>query len=309
MTSQQSRSEKWLRVFIPLCGVLIAGLLAVVALGIAPDDQAQGFQRNAEIMNTCLTLAVAFISGAVVSFLIGEYGRAADDSRKKAEELGQQRRKEADELNQQQKDDASEKRRLVGELREVHHAIKTAQLRMNAHKSVLTYGTEIRDVIIPKISQLGGVFSDVRRHSGDLIPASKAKAITDQIGIVRSYLEALTKEYEQKYLAASLLQEADYKWRQDKVGTIVKGLQEPPTEADLPETGKTDSYVWRYLKSREDSGQYRFPWLLVFLELLDENDLDSLDEHKERPYTHTARFSDPVRYAMDKIDQSQRRSE
>ena len=246
-------------------------------------------------MKLCITLAVALFSGAVVSFLIGEYGRTADDRRKKTEADLQQRR-----------DDASEKRRLVGELRAVHHAIKTAQLRMRAHKSVLTYGKEIREVIIPQVAQLGDVYSDVRRHCGHLIPPSDAKAITDQIGIARSYLEALTNEFQNEYLKASRLQEADHKWRQDKVAKLVKDLQEPPTETDLQEAGETGSSVWSFLTSKEDSGRYRFSRLVIFLEHSDEQDVHGLDKNND---THADKFSDPMRSAMDNIDQSQRGTE
>jgi hypothetical protein len=200
--SQKLRTEKRLRIVIPIGGVLFAVLLFAVALRIAPDDRVQGFQRSAEIMKMCLTLAVVCISGAVVSFLIGEYGRLVDERHKKEEELGQQQKKEAEELSQQQKDDASERRRLVGELREVHHAVKTAQLRINAHKSVLTYGREIRDVIIPKVSQVGGVLSDVKRHRGRFLPDSEGDVIAGQLGLVRAYLEVLTNEYEKEYLTA-----------------------------------------------------------------------------------------------------------
>jgi hypothetical protein len=98
------------------------------------------------------------------------------------------------------------------------------------------------------------------------------------------------------------------------VAKRIKGLLQPPTEADLPETGKTDSSAWSYLKS-EDNGQYRFPRLLIFLELLDKKDGESLDKTKipntslhgtQIPNTHVEGFSDPIRCTMNLIDQSQR---
>jgi hypothetical protein len=138
-------------------------------------------------------LAVAFLTGAVVSFLVSEFGRSADDRRKRVEVAAQQ-----------DKDDATERRRLVGELREVHHAVKTAQVRIMAHRTVLTYGKEIREVVIPQIARLGGVFSDVTHHCGELIPADEAEAVKDRITTVRSYLEAVTDEFESNYLTASL---------------------------------------------------------------------------------------------------------
>jgi hypothetical protein len=232
-------------------------------------------------MKVCLTLAVAFISGAVVSFLVTQYGRQVDE-----------RRMEAD-----------ERRRLVGELREVHHAVTTAKLRINAHRTVRTYGMEIRDVIIPKISQLGGVLSDVNARGGGL-SKNDAEKIAQQVGVAKCYLEALTKEYEEKYLAASLLQEADYKWRQHRVAELVKERRfskEPPAEDDLPERAKNDSSAWSYLNSQE-SGRYRFPRLRIFLEL--ELGDEYLAENKKIPDKHAEGFSKPVRHAMDNIDQA-----
>jgi hypothetical protein len=249
-------------------------------------------------MRMCLTLAVAFVSGAVVSFLIAEFGRAADD-----------RRKKADELNQKKSDDASERRRLVGELREVHHAVTTAKLRIQAHKTVRSYGDEIRDVIIPKISQLGGVISDVDRHRGELFETTDARNISEQAGIVRSYLEELTNEYRDRYLSASLVQEADYKWRQYRVSELVKDdrfSKAPPTEDELPVAAKTESSAWYYLQSKDEGDRYRFPRLLIFLEAQEAEAAASLNEQEKMLHSHKTGFSDPIRRAMNRIDQSGR---
>jgi hypothetical protein len=299
-TSPELQREQRLRVFIPLGGVLIGGTLLGVAFLVAPDNGAQGFQRGAEVVRTCSTLAVAFVTGAVVSFLVSEFSRAADDRRKRVEVAAQQ-----------DKDDAVERRRLVGELREVHHAVKTAQLRIMAHRTVLTYGNEIREVVIPQIARLGGVFSDVTHHCGELIPAGEADAVKTRIKTVRSYLEAVTDEFESNYLTASLLQEADHRWRQTKVAEALERKSkespaEPLTVADLPETGETDSAVWRYLKSREDNGRYQFPRLLIFLELLELEDAGIPDDDGAIPPTHEVGFSKPIRLAMDGIDWSRR---
>jgi hypothetical protein len=186
-------------------------------MAVAPDNGAQGFQRDAEFMRMLLTLAVAFISGAVVSYLIGENGREVEERRKRADE----------------------RRRLVSELREVHHAVTTAKLRIRAHRTVRTYGIEIRDVIMPKVAQLGGVISDLDRDTGAIL-VRDAIAIGNQVKIVAAYLKALTDEYEECYLAASLMQEVDYEWRQYRVKELVKEkgfAQKPPTEAMLPVRG------------------------------------------------------------------------
>jgi hypothetical protein len=307
---QESTGERRLRKFIPLGGVLLAIVSWVVARWVAPDNNAQGFQLNAEITKMCLTLAVAFISGAVVSFLIGEYGRMVEERHREEDESSERQKKEEDELNQQQKADASERRRLVSELRQVHHDVTAAKLRINAHKTVKSYGEEIRQVIIPMIAELGGVIMDVNRQSGHLFQAHEAKAIADQLGIAHSYLQALTDEYEKEYLTASLVQEADYKWRQNQVSLLVQvwdPTQWDPTEANLPKTAKTDSSAWRYLKSKKDNDEYRFAALVIFLELEEAKAINSLDKNEEVPYTHEARFSKPIRDAMNRIDSSQRR--
>jgi hypothetical protein len=294
----EEQREKWRRALILFVGGLLTGFFVLAAIVLAPDKGAQGFQRDAELMKFCLTLAVAFASGAIVSFLVGEFGRAADD-----------RRKKADDLRQQKSDDASERRRLVGELRDVHHAVTTAKLRIRAHRTVRTYGDEIREVVIPKVSQLGGVISDVKRHKGELIQRADADSILEQLGIIMRYLRALTREYEKCYLAASLVQEADYQWRQHRVKELVQGKEfkeEPPPEDRLPAQAQTDSSAWSYLKSCNE-GKYRFPRLLIYLELRESEAVSNILSSK-RPmrYTHRDRFSKPMRNAMDKIDQSKR---
>jgi hypothetical protein len=265
--SHKPRSERRLQLFIPLGGVLIAALLILAAIAVAPDDGAQGFRRDAEIMKMLLTLAVAFVSGAVVSYLIGENGREVEERRKRADE----------------------RRRLVNELREVHHAVTTAKLRIRAHRTVRTYGIEIRDVIVPKVSQLGGVISDLDRDTG-VIPGGDAKAISNQIKIVAQYLKSLTDEYEEQYLAASLMQEVDYEWRQYRVKELVKEkgfAQKPPTEAMLPAKAQIDSSAWSYLKSAYNDDNYRFPRLLVYLELEEGKAAsDILSKSKNLPYKH-----------------------
>ncbi|MCK9905080.1 hypothetical protein MXD63_34330, partial [Frankia sp. Cpl3] len=63
----------------------------------------------------------------------------------------------------------------MGELRDMHHSITTCKLKIRAHKSVKAYGVEIRESVIPAISQLGAVISDVNHRSATLIPDSQVE--------------------------------------------------------------------------------------------------------------------------------------
>jgi hypothetical protein len=81
---------------------------------------------------------------------------------------------------------------------------------------------------------------------------------------------------------------------------------EPLTVADLPESGETDSAVWRYLNSQKDNGSYRFPRLLIFLERLEPEDAGIPDGDGAIPPAHEVGFSKPIRLAMDGIDRSRR---
>jgi hypothetical protein len=221
-------------------------------------------------MRTCLTLAVAFISGGVVSFVLSEYGRVADDRR----------------------NDAEERRRLVAELRHVHHCVKTAQLRIRAHKTALTYGIEIRDVMIPAIAQLGGVISDVKHQRRNPDPIVKS------LSAGNGYLRQLTDEYQREYLRVSLIQEAAHKWRQHRLAELIKQPQfasAPPTTDQLPAAFSPENPAWRYLTGRDDKNWYRLPRLAAFLELPDPN--GTLAD------SHQAGFSDPIRSAMNHIEE------
>ena len=60
--------------------------------------------------------------------------------------------------------DAEERRRFVAELRQVHHDVKTAQLRIRAHHTVHTYAEQICEAVFPAVAQLGGVISGVSRQ-------------------------------------------------------------------------------------------------------------------------------------------------
>ncbi len=51
----------------------------------------------------------------------------------------------------------------------MHDPGTNAQLRLHAHKTVRTYGEEIREVIMLKVAQPGVVVSDVNAHTGRLI--------------------------------------------------------------------------------------------------------------------------------------------
>jgi hypothetical protein len=263
---QWLRSIIWL--VIPISALLIGGALFWIALRIAPADNAPGFQRETEIMRACLTLAVAFISGGVVTFILSQYGRAMDDRRKNAEE----------------------RRRLVVELRQVHHDVKTAQLRIRAHRTVGTYGEQIWEAVFPSVAQLGGVIGDVEHN---LRKPDKTVAL---VGKASKYLQELTNEYKEKYLFASLLQEAEDKWRQHWVAELVKQDRfaiVSPTCADVDESG-AEGPAWDYLIGKEEGGQYLFPRLIEFLEIGD----------KAGTQRHQACFSEPIRNAMNLIDVS-----
>ena len=263
---------RWLKWGIPAIGVFPAGLLVVIAIAIAPDDDTQGFRIRAELVKASLTFAVAIFTGAVVSFLIPEYGRRVDA----------------------RKDHALERRRLVGELRDVHHAVTTAALRIKAHRTVRTYGSEIRDIIMPKVAQLGGVISDVEAaQKAQNFSEDDAQAIGKQVGQAKSYLERLTNEFKDKYLPASLFQEACYKWRQHHVGKFANG-DTPPTSEDLLKTSVADERVWGYIAGKEGNDEFRFPRLAVLLELQGAG-ADKSDRH-------STQFSEPIRNAMNIIE-------
>jgi membrane protein implicated in regulation of membrane protease activity len=277
-----SGGETVLRWVIPGLGLALATLFGAVAWWVAPAGGAPGFQPRAEITGTFLSLASSLFSAAVVSFLISEYWRRLN-----------QRRTAEDRHREQQEADAKERQRLVGELRDVHAGVKTAQLRIRAHKSVRTYGNEIRDVIMPKIAQLGALRSDVKAQCGRLIDEAPATAIDGHIATVMAYLTELTSEFENKYLAASSLQEVHYQWRQHRVAELVRQNrfdQAAPALDDLPEKGASD--VWRsHLMHREKNGAYLFPRLTTFVE-----DSDG----------HRTGFSTPLRSAMDQIERNHR---
>lgn len=274
--------ETVLRWIIPGLGLALAALFGAMAWWISPVDGAQGFHRMAEIAGTFLSLATTLFSVAIVSFLISEYWRRLD------------RRRALEERHREQREaDSTERQRLVGELRDVHHSVKTAQLRLRAHKTVRAYGNEIRDAVMPAIAQLGGVRSDINARCGGLFDEESATQIVEHVAAVVKYLAKLSEEFEDKYLAASLLQEASYAWRQHRVAELVKkntSSVTAPTFADLPEKGESD--VWRsHLMYQEENGSYRFPRLAIFVA--------DAGGHEEG-------FSKPVWLAMNEIERSRR---
>jgi hypothetical protein len=192
------RRERILRILIPAGGLLAAIILVIVGVLFAPANGAEGFQLQAEAAKACFGLAASLVTVAFVAFLISDYAREAD--RRQAREDRERAREESA---------RAERHRLVGELRNVHHAVKTSQLRMNAQRSARTYGQEMRDAVMPAVAQLGGVFSDVKAHSELFVSTERQEEILTCLNSVGDYLKALTEEFTQKYLMASRLQEAD----------------------------------------------------------------------------------------------------
>ena len=284
--ASKSTGDARLRLLIPTVAVVAAFAVVLIGYLFAPEEGAQGFRWGAQIATATMTLGVGLISTAVVSFLIAEHGR--DRARDEAE---------ADRRRQELNSNDSERRRLVGELRSIHHGVKTSALRIRAHQTVKTYGVEMRDVILPKVAQLGGVISDTRGRP-DLFEDSSATSLDEELSKVASYLTELTTEFEDKYIEASLLQEAAYRWRQHRVAELIAKPEfaaAPPLGNDLPEQ-PGQSRVWEHLTGCETPGRYRFPRLAILLEL----EGASVEEHD----THQDQFSGASRTAMDIIDKS-----
>jgi hypothetical protein len=270
------KGERALRVLIPVGSLALATLLVAVGLASAPEAGAQGFQLEAEITKTCFGLAASLVTLGFVSFLISEYWRGTDQRR----ELEARRRAGEESAR-------AERRRLVGELRSVHHDVKTSQLRMKAHRSIRTYGEEMRDVVMPAVAQLGGVISDINADSALLASARRAEVVA-RLGTVATYLRSLTEEFERRYLTASRLQEADHEWRQQRMLAVVREerfSQAPPGLSDLPDP---HGWLWNdYVQGVRPDGAPEFPALAILLE----------DSTK-----HADRFSKPLREAIEFIE-------
>jgi hypothetical protein len=229
-------------------------------------------------------LAVAFVSAGALTFTIYEYGRLVDDRRRYIDE----------------------RRRLAAELREVHHAVKTAQLRMRAHQTVRTYGEQIRDSVFPAVAQLGGVISDLPHTN--LKPQDAEKYLKE----AQDYLKELTDEYEKEYLPASLLQEAEHKWRQHRLNELVKDplyADCPPDRSTIKELVECKGGAWKYLNDKEQEDKVRFPRLAIFLDVPHVKGTVGAPQvggkvgmTQERLTEHQEKFSSPIRTAMNLID-------
>lgn len=313
-----------LRYRIPVT-CLVGSICATVgAILISPDDEKTGFVRNGEIAKALLALAAALISVGVVSYFVSDHNRA-NEQRHKQEEANREREEErnrigAENERRRMEADAIERRRLVGELRDIHHSITTCKLKIRAHKSVKTYGVEIRESVIPTISQLGAVIGDVNHRSATLIPDSQVENIIAKLRATKTYLTELANEYEVKYFDAARVQEK-YEERRKRLDNrdapaISRHLRRP-TKSRRRESSEASGMAngncmgnsspdvsdpWTYLVGRVGSDLCRFPRLAILLELRPAINSDKC-LHGGR-YTHQSQFSEPIRFAMDAIDHS-----
>ncbi len=196
---------------------MVAVLAAVVAVA---SGAVTGDQAWRKLFDSLVTLA-----GALV--LTGGVGVVIEDAN---------RRREA------RAHDREDRLALVARLRAVHSDLLRAARLIDAHRTALTYGEQMRALVETRVELSNLHFA--ARHAVTLDADGRADLVA-QIHVVANYVRALIAEYREQYPRVSAIQRATHEWELAQARTLAQ-RPEPPLPGDVV----TSTVAWTELTNR-----------------------------------------------------------
>jgi phosphate/sulfate permease len=184
----------WCRQHPLVTAVVLVGTCA--GIGYAAAAVATGKLREA-LLIAATTLVFGAFLGGVVKFLLEDLQHARDrrdeDVRREREQRDEDVRRE----REQRDDQARFVTAILADLKSVYDRVERVRILIAAHKSALTYGTEMRDLIDSAVELRNvsravdqGTSGILERHLDDL-----KLAVTS----METYLTSLTDEFKEGY--------------------------------------------------------------------------------------------------------------
>jgi hypothetical protein len=191
------------------------------------------FVRDVELRKSlysgAVTLFFAGLLGGLVKVLLDEVAAA---KRKQEDEVAAAKRK--------REDAATFVSNVLADLKGVYDRVARARILIPAHRSVKTYGEEMRALIEARV-QLRNVTRALERRA-EGIDEEAREEITRQVRQMEAYLETLTTEFRDNYKTLSDKQRG-YEERAEVMLKRFAQTQGPEIPPDLP------SFVWDSLAS------------------------------------------------------------
>jgi hypothetical protein len=129
---------------------------------------------------------------------------------------------------------------VLADLKGVYDRVARARTLIPAHKSVKTYGDEMRDMIEARV-QLRNVTRALERRAAGVDEVVR-KEVTRRVHQMEQYLDRLTGEFRDNYKALSD-QQRGY---EERAKTVLKRYAEATTEEEPP---RLPGFVWDSLSS------------------------------------------------------------
>ncbi|WP_136697169.1 hypothetical protein [Geodermatophilus dictyosporus] len=162
-----------------------------------------------EVPKALLALTVGVLVTGGVTSVLSAHNRALDDRRS----------------------DHDLRLQLIGVLREVHNASRTAAVRIGADRSVRTYADQVHELVAARVKALDvdwAVRSRPRLCGG----YEGVKLVSALLRRVSDYLEAIIDEYAAQYGRMHAIELASAKWDEAVAESLAK-KSSPPTSIDV----------------------------------------------------------------------------
>lgn len=209
-------------------------LLAAVALVMVPSLLALLAALVAEgaLKNALITGAISLIFGGLLGGLLKVL----------LDDLAATKRK--------REDAAAFVTNVLADLKSVYDRVARARVLIPAHKSVKTYGNEMRDLIEARV-QLRNVTRALERRADGMNDAARA-TVTTLVRQMETYLETLTCEFRDNYKPLSDRQRS----YEERTSVLLKRFAEGDADQPVPEL---PGFVWDSIRRLEKLSDFIGP--------------------------------------------------
>jgi hypothetical protein len=180
----------WLRPWVIIVSaVVLAGVavgLAVWASRIAHGDSDDGFAQS--VVGPLLTFAGAVLITGVVGLVVGA-----------ARDRDEQLRSDGEKRAEMERDHRAFLESQIVALWSVHDRLKTSAVLISAHRTALTYSTQMEEIIAAR-TRLSDVEDTIRRRMDPLLTKDDFACFEKYVQQALSFLHPLVDEYRQHYL-------------------------------------------------------------------------------------------------------------
>lgn len=214
MGSRLERARRRLADHPVACAVVLVALSAAIALAIAGSG---GAKWRDDVRTAVVTLVFGALIGGVVKLLLDDVQTRRAQRTERVRWI----------------------RAVLDDLKNVYDVVERARTLIIAHRSALTYGNEMRNLIDARVK-----LKNVRRaveSTPRAVDDDKAGTIRRSVGTMDDYLDWLGEEFEQRYRAISEAQTIYEARRQKAIEALTVDGPEPSVE----------NAPWRMIESLE----------------------------------------------------------